>query len=64
MCTVLQQHRLQLLHGVFLSAAVTSDDIEDAKYTLQKKISEVRYSSKYPFRYTEGSRFCLCLAML
>jgi len=39
--SVLHTTRLEMLKRVFLSAAINADDIDDAKYTLQKKISEV-----------------------
>ena len=39
---VLQESRVEMLKRVYLSAVTQSDDIDDAKYTLQKKLAEVR----------------------
>ncbi|GAB7337475.1 hypothetical protein MBLNU457_g2807t3 [Dothideomycetes sp. NU457] len=38
---VLQTTRIEMLKRIFLSAAISPDDIDDSKYTLQKKLSEL-----------------------
>ena len=37
----LQRNRIELLKSVYLACQTSPDELDDAKYTLQKKISEV-----------------------
>ena len=41
MRSILIRDRVEMLHRMYSSAAVDCEDIDDARYTLQKKISEV-----------------------
>jgi exportin-5 len=41
MLSVLQQDHIELLKNIHLSCNTSADDIDEPKYTLQKKLSEV-----------------------
>lgn len=41
MLSVLQLDHIELLKNIHLSCNTSADDIDEAKYTLQKKLSEV-----------------------
>lgn len=46
--STLQTNRLEMMKRVFRAANTEADDIDDSKYTLQKKISEVDHYSIHP----------------
>lgn len=48
MLSVLQLDHIELLKNIHLSCNTSADDIDEAKYTLQKKLSEVGSCSDYP----------------
>ena len=41
MVSVLELDHIELLKNIHLSCSTSADDIDEAKYTLQKKLSEV-----------------------
>lgn len=47
MLSVLQLAHIELLKNIHLGCNTSADDIDEAKYTLQKKLSEVGSCSGY-----------------
>lgn len=47
--SALRQDHIEILKHVYMSAETSADDIDDDKYTLQKKIAEVGTN---PFPYS------------
>lgn len=39
----LQRNRIELLRTLYMACQTSPDDIDEAKYTLQKKLSEVSH---------------------
>lgn len=59
MHTVLQPDHIELLKNIHLSCNTSADDIDEPKYTLQKKLSEVcDHVDRDSYMCADFCRFC------